>query len=59
VTGRLNKQIAAAIGLSENTVKIHRGHISRKMGAASLVELVLMAEKLKGLASAMGKSQVP
>jgi|SRR5579872_4420261 len=47
VTGRLNKQIAAAIGISENTVKIHRGNISRKMGAASLVDLVLMAEKLK------------
>jgi FixJ family two-component response regulator len=49
VTGRLNKQIAAAIGVSENTVKIHRGNIIRKMGAASLVELAQMAEKLKGL----------
>ena len=46
VTGRLNKQIAAEIGISENRVKIHRGNIIRKMGAASLVELVLMAEKL-------------
>jgi len=46
VTGRLNKQIAAEIGISENTVKIHRGNVIRKMGAASLVELVLMAEKL-------------
>jgi len=50
VTGRLNKQIAADIGVSENTVKIHRGNILRKMGAASLVELALMAEKLKGSA---------
>ena len=50
VTGRLNKQIAAVIGVSENTVKIHRGNIIRKMGAASLVELALMAEKLKSLA---------
>jgi FixJ family two-component response regulator len=49
VTGRLNKQIAADIGLSENTVKIHRGNILRKMKAASLVELALMAEKLKGV----------
>src|ERR1700722_9461929 len=48
VTGRLNKQIAADIGVSENTVKIHRGNLLRKMGAASLVELALMAEKLKG-----------
>jgi len=49
VTGRLNKQIAAVIGVSENTVKIHRGNVLRKMGAASLVELALMAEKLKSL----------
>jgi FixJ family two-component response regulator len=49
VTGRLNKQIAADIGLSENTVKIHRGNILRKMRAASLVELALMAEKLKSV----------
>jgi FixJ family two-component response regulator len=47
VTGRLNKQIAADIGVSENTVKIHRGNIIRKMGAASLVELAMMAETLK------------
>jgi FixJ family two-component response regulator len=47
VTGRLNKQIAAEIGVSENTVKIHRGNVIRKMGAASLVDLALMAEKLK------------
>jgi len=47
VTGRLNKQIAADIGISENTVKIHRGNIIRKMDAGSLVELALMSEKLK------------
>jgi FixJ family two-component response regulator len=47
VTGRLNKQIAAEIGISENTVKIHRGNVLRKMRAASLVELAMMAEKLK------------
>ena len=47
VAGRLNKQIAGDIGVSEITVKVHRGSLMRKMEAASLVELVLMAEQLK------------
>jgi FixJ family two-component response regulator len=47
VSGRLNKQIAATIGLSEITVKVHRGTMMRKMEAKSLGDLVLMAEKLK------------
>jgi len=47
VTGRPNKQIAAMIGVSENTVKVHRGNLIRKMGAASLVDLAQIAEKLK------------
>ncbi len=50
VTGRLNKQIAADIGLSEITVKVHRGTMMRKMQAKSLADLVLMAERLKGSA---------
>ena len=46
VFGLLNKQIAAEIGRSETTVKVHRGQLMRKMGAHSLPELVRMAEKM-------------
>jgi FixJ family two-component response regulator len=46
VTGRLNKQIAGQLELSEMTVKVHRSQIMRKMRAKSLVDLVRMADKL-------------
>jgi FixJ family two-component response regulator len=50
VSGRLNKQVADALGISEITVKAHRGNMMRKMNARSLAELVMMAANL-GLTS--------
>jgi FixJ family two-component response regulator len=47
VDGMSNKQIGSEIGVSEATVKIHRGNVMQKMQAGSLIELVRMADKLK------------
>jgi FixJ family two-component response regulator len=47
VAGRLNKQIAGELGISEITVKVHRGQVMRKMRASSLPDLGRMADKLK------------
>jgi FixJ family two-component response regulator len=46
VSGLMNKQIAAALGLSEMTVKVHRAQVMRKMNATSLPELVRIADSL-------------
>jgi FixJ family two-component response regulator len=44
--GLMNKQIAAEIGVTENTIKVHRGNVTKKMGARSVAELVRMADIL-------------
>jgi len=45
VTGQLNKQVAATLGIREKTVKVHRARVMQKMSAASLADLVRMAER--------------
>jgi FixJ family two-component response regulator len=46
VAGLVNKQVAAELGLSLVTVKVHRGQVMRKMQAKSVAELVRMADRL-------------
>lgn len=49
VTGMLNKQIAAELGTTEKTIKVHRARVMEKMGADSLAELVQLANRIPGL----------
>jgi FixJ family two-component response regulator len=50
VSGLLNKQIAAELGTTEKTIKFHRAHVMKKMGAVSLAGLVQMAGQLQSSA---------
>src|SRR5256885_126264 len=58
VSGRLNKQVGGELGISEITVKAHRGHVMRKMKAGSLAALVKIAASL-GLVPAAPRTQPP
>jgi FixJ family two-component response regulator len=55
--GKLNKQIAAEVDLTEATVKLHRGQVMRKMGADSIAQLVRMADTLGLQDAASGSTQ--
>jgi FixJ family two-component response regulator len=44
ITGKLNKQIAAELGTAEKTIKVHRGRVMKKIGIASVPELVRLVE---------------
>jgi len=54
IAGLLNKQIGAELGLAEKTIKVHRGHMTEKLGVKSVAELVRLAEKA-GVSSAQAK----
>ena len=55
IVGRLNKQIAADLGIAEKTVKVHRGRVMTKMGVRSLAQLVHLCDEL-GLGGSGTKS---
>ena len=58
-SGLLNKQIAAELGASEKTIKIHRAQVMQKMKAESLAHLVRMAEKLGLAPSGSSTAELP
>jgi len=45
IAGRLNKHIASQLGTTEGTIKVHRGRVMEKMGATSVAELVILAQR--------------
>ena len=47
ITGMLNKQIAGELGTREKTIKVHRGRVMKKLGVASVAELVYLVEKAR------------
>src|SRR5205085_505717 len=53
VKGKINKRIADDIGVTEITVKVHRGQVMRKMHATSIVDLTRMADKLQAVISSL------
>jgi FixJ family two-component response regulator len=57
--GRLNKQIAGDLGITETTVKVHRSHMMRKIGAASVPQLCRMVDELKLLKLLPGDATTP
>jgi FixJ family two-component response regulator len=59
VQGNLNKQIAATLGTSEKTVKVHRAHVMEKMRVRSLAELVHLTDRLEGQVGAGDRRQPP
>jgi FixJ family two-component response regulator len=59
VRGLLNKQVAAELGISEITVKVHRHNAMRKMHASSLAELVRLCERLESLNSLFADGELP
>lgn len=58
-SGRLNKQIAATLGTTEKTIKVHRGRVMTKMNAESLAELVRMYDLLESATAKAPRSSAP